>query len=122
MALARFDVKVPLAQEHLEVDDSFEDKLREILADNEVTVIVVGLPRGLEGQSTKQTEAVKAFVEQNVAGQSSAEIVFQDEALTSKMAEAHLEDKGVGYTKGQVDSLAAVFILQDYLNEHYRGE
>lgn len=75
--------------------------------------IVVGLPRNLSGNSTQQTAFVEAFAQQYLAAYS---IVWQDEALTSRQAEAELAGHGKPFTKGDIDALAASYILQDYLS------
>ena len=46
-------------------------------------------------------------------------IVFQDESLTSVMAEDRLKASGKPYEKGDIDAMAATIILQDYLEIHY---
>jgi len=45
-------------------------------------------------------------------------IVFWDERLTSVAAEEHLEEMGLNWRerKKHVDKIAAMFILQSYLN------
>lgn len=70
--------------------------------------IVVGLPRGLEGQETAQTSTVRNWVKQ-AQNQLKTPFYWQDEALTSVAAEksAHKED---------VDAIAASVILQDFLD------
>lgn len=84
------------------------DKLKEIAEEYHADGIVVGLPRNLSGKETEQTKLVREWV-----GSAQAEIAvpfyWQDEALTSKLAE--IRDK-----KNDVDSGAAAIILQDFLN------
>lgn len=79
--------------------------------------LVVGLPRGLNGQETAQTAAVQAFglsLEQAVG----LPVIWQDEALTSRKAEAELASRGKPYQKGDIDALSAVYILEDYLRDN----
>jgi putative Holliday junction resolvase len=75
------------------------------------------LPRGLDGQSTSQTSATEKFVDQ-LRGQVSLPIHLQDEALTSKQAEAELRSRGAGHAKADIDALAATYILQDFLTSY----
>ena len=77
--------------------------------------VVVGLPRSLDGAETAQTLAVRRFTD-DVLSDISAEIVFQDEAGTSSVAEAMLRDSGRKYDKADIDAEAAAIILQDYLD------
>jgi len=88
-------------------------QLERIIHVEEIGRIVVGLPRNLQGQDTEQTAVVQAFA----AGLESLglPISFQDEALTSRKAEAELNARGKAYNKGDIDSLAATYILEDWL-------
>ncbi len=85
-----------------------------LVSDNNAVALVVGLPRNLEGEDTQQTAAVRAFVEK-VKQAVQVPVHLQDEALTSKKAEEELQARGVSYSKGDIDALAATFILEDFL-------
>jgi putative holliday junction resolvase len=91
--------------------------IQQIIADEDVQVLVVGLPRGLDGQRTAQTQAVEAFV-RGLQQQCSLPVYWQDEAVTSRKAEAELQARGKPYVKGDIDALAATYILEDFLHEH----
>jgi putative Holliday junction resolvase len=79
--------------------------------------IVVGYPRNQQGEVTSQTEFVEAFTKKlEYLGK---KIVYQDESLTSVLAEQRLKSYGRPYTKGDIDAQAATIILQDYLEQNY---
>ena len=78
--------------------------------------IVVGLPRSLDGNDTPQTLAVRRFTDDKL-GSLEAEIVFQDEAGTSSMAEDRLKESGKPFEPAQIDAEAAAIILQDFLDQ-----
>jgi putative Holliday junction resolvase len=78
-------------------------------------VLVVGLPRSLDGNDTPQTLAVRRFTDDRL-GDLDIEVVFQDEAGTSSVAVEHLEAAGRKYQPEQIDAEAAAIILQDYLD------
>jgi len=118
IALASLAARLPQPLTTLERGDNFLAKLSEIINHEDVSEIVVGWPRGLEGQSTSQTEATAAFVEELNRHFPALPIHQQDEALTSKMAEAELQKRGKAYNRGDVDALAASYILADWLAEH----
>ena len=42
-------------------------------------------------------------------------IIFQDESVTSVIAEERLQSRKKAYTKADIDAEAAAIILQDYL-------
>ena len=63
-------------------DDSFVANLQQLLTEYEISTLIVGWPRGLNGQETEQTKYVDDFVnelEQALA----VPIHLQDEAVTS---------------------------------------
>jgi putative Holliday junction resolvase len=96
--------------------DTSED-VKKIMRTEGASIIVVGLPRGLNGQHTAQTESVQAFGREleEVLGMP---VKWQDEAVTSRKAEAELESRGKPYQKGDIDALSAVYILEDFLRDH----
>ena len=98
-------------------DDKILESIAALIADEHVTELIIGNPRNLRGEDTNQTRYVAGFVEKL---QSSIEITvhMQDEALTSVKAEEELKERKTPYEKGDIDALAATFILQDYIEEH----
>ncbi len=93
------------------------ESVLELVQEHKASVIVVGLPRGLEGQETPQTSSVRKFVKL-LKDRTPITVHLQDEAVTSKKAEAELKDRGLGYNKAHVDALAATYILEDYLRDN----
>ena len=96
-------------------DDKVVTSIKKIIETEKPAVLVVGLPRGMQGQETDQTKYVREFVE-NLKTNISIPIVLQDEALTSVKAEHELDERGKSYERGDIDALAASYILQDYLD------
>ena len=76
--------------------------------------IVVGFPRPLGGGSNRQLETVLAFKER-LAAATSTPVSTWDERFTSKLA-----DRG-GKRTGEQDSVAACYMLQDFLDRRSRG-
>lgn len=87
--------------------------IAQMVTDQQVVAIVIGLPRGLEGQSTNQTKLVEAFAAE-LKSAVSVPLYWQDEALTSQKAEDVLRSRNKPYEKGDIDALAACYILEDY--------
>ncbi len=117
VAVASLSARLPQPLTTLPNNDDVFDRLEAIVKDEGVTVLVVGLPRGLEGQSTGQTKDTTAFTEQ-LKSRFSLPVHLQDEALTSQQATAELEARGKDYKREDVDALAAVYILGDWLGEN----
>lgn len=92
------------------------DDIAELIAKHDGVVLVVGLPRGMQGQETAQTHYVEAFVA-DLKRHIKVPIFWQDEALTSQKAEKELDARKKPYNKGDVDALAATYILDDFLQQ-----
>lgn len=105
----------------LQNDDGFLPALRSIIETENAEALVVGLPRGLDGQHTDQTRAVEAFTDE-LRQNCSLPVHLQDEAVTSKQAEAELQSRGKPYERGDIDALAATYILEDWLAGQARQE
>lgn len=95
-------------------DADIRQKLLEIIAKNDVTMVVVGLPRNLSGEDTPQTAYVRTFMENLDLPVS---FTYQDEALSSVRAEKELKQRSKSYEKSDIDALAATYILEDFLNQ-----
>ena len=99
--------------------DEALSKLTELIGQTRAEAIVVGLPRNLSGEDTNQTSWVRSWV---MHAQSKINLPFywQDEALTSHKAESHAYRqaglKPKAKQSGDVDSMAAAIILQDFLD------
>lgn len=81
---------------------------------NNSSMVVVGYPRGLQGQITEQTRKVEAFAK-NLSKEISVAVVFFDESSTSKIAEAR--KKALNDPRDE-DSIAAAVILEDFLENY----
>lgn len=117
VALADTETRLPRPLKTLEVSEQTVGQVNDILGQYDIEQVVVGYPRNQEGEPTKQTAQVEAFVQQLKLPEN-IQIAWQDESLTSVQAEAELESRGGSYSKADVDALAATYILQDYLQEH----
>ncbi|MGD8373458.1 MAG: Holliday junction resolvase RuvX [Candidatus Woesebacteria bacterium] len=96
------------------VDGTEIVRLQSILLDYDIDKIVVGLPRNQSGEQTAQSEQVKMFVKRKIEA-FSLPVIFQDESVTSVLAERHLVKNKKTFKKGDIDAHAAAIILQDYL-------
>jgi len=106
-------IAIPLAT--VDVDGMELDAIKKIIVEKSVEKVVVGYPRNQSGDATEQTTVSEMFGEKL---RDTVEIVYQDESVTSVAAEELLKASGKSYAKGDIDSLAASIILQDYLESH----
>jgi putative Holliday junction resolvase len=113
LAVASLEVKLPQPLRTIERVKLLAE-LPAIIEEEGITHLVIGLPRSLSGQATAQTEATEAFVAE-LRQHTALPITLQDEAVTSKQAEAELQARGKTYKREEIDALAATYILEDYL-------
>ena len=122
IGVARGDtgVRIAVPIQTIEVDGTELQQIAKLVSFEGAETLVVGFPRNQQGEATKQTAYVQSFVEQlkQVDG-FDASVVFQDESLTSVLAEQQLMAHKKPYTKGDIDAQAACIILKDYLEERY---
>ncbi len=85
-------------------------------------LIVAGLPRNNQGEETQQTQYVRDFIQQlqtYFTEQEKTQLLvrFQDESLTSVIAEARFGNNISRNDRatGKVDAEAAAIILQDFI-------
>jgi putative Holliday junction resolvase len=91
--------------------------LRRIVEENEVEKIVVGNPLHMDGRESPQGRKIAQFAAK-LSDTLGIPVIFWDERLTSFAAEQHLEEMGLNWRdrKKHVDRIAAMFILQNYLD------
>lgn len=107
-------IRLAVPFETIEVDGSELKEVARLAVTESADAIIVGYPRNQSGETTAQTAYVEAFAAQLT---DIAEVIFQDESLTSVLAEERLKSYKKPYTKGDIDAQAAAIILQDYLEQ-----
>jgi putative Holliday junction resolvase len=109
------DVRLAVPLVTLEGDKGdLTEQLQRICKEEQIDEVVMGLPRGLEGQETAQTARVRE-VATGLEEALGLPMSLQDEALTSEVARDRLVDRGQSIKGGAIDREAAAIILQDYL-------
>lgn len=104
---------------------NFEDKdfesalvyIEKIIGENNVDVVVLGLPKNMDGTLGEQANYAIEFGE-NLKEMCDINIVMWDERLTSKMASNMMISQNLKRKKRKkdIDKMAAVIILQGYLD------
>lgn len=88
-----------------------------IIFENDITIVVLGLPINMKGQDTIQTNKVRNFKDSlSILG---LPIIYEDERLSSISAKNSLilQNVKTGHHKGAIDRTAAAIILQQYLDK-----
>lgn len=117
VAVGSSNVRIAVPFETVEVNGGEIQEISDIFAKQNADVLVVGYPRNQSGEPTAQSKFVEEFADKlsNITNN----IVFQDESLTSVIAEEQLKSHGRPYSKGDIDAQAATVILTDYLEANY---
>ena len=95
----------------------FLERLKKILSEKEIDLILIGQPRNMDGSYGPATQKVEAFVAV-LKTAIPVPIKMWDERLTSAMANRALIQGGVrrDQRKEKVDKMAAAILLQSYLD------
>jgi putative Holliday junction resolvase len=106
LATANTEAKLVTPLESWQHTPDILERLKKYCHQQDIKIVVVGLPRGLEGQETAQTREVRQFAKL-LAASLQVKIKLQDETLTSVSAANQAGDR---------DANAAAIIVQDYLS------
>lgn len=108
----RFDLAKPL------------ERIAELVSKHQVDSIVVGLPRNMDGSEGFRSEKTKEFIQRLEERIPGIPVRTWDERLTTVMAQRAMQDMGIRARdqKGRIDQMAAVMILQSYLDSGAGGK
>jgi putative Holliday junction resolvase len=96
-----------------------------IVREQEVGIIVVGMPLNLKGEKGKKAQEVEKFIDE-IRKATDVEVVHWDERFTTSIAHQTLLTMGTKRDerrnkKGRVDSMAAAILLQGFLDSRKRS-
>ncbi len=94
------------------------DRIVELVAEHAIVEVVVGLPKSLSGGEGPAARAARGYAAALVSRLGGTPVTLSDERLTTVSANRQLADRGMSAKKSRrvVDQLAAVHILQGYLD------
>jgi putative Holliday junction resolvase len=101
-------------------DDQLIDAIRQVVRDESVSIVVLGMPRFLDGKPSSMTARVDAFSAQLEEALAPLPLFQQDEALSSTEARERMRESARYNFKvdpAKIDELAASIILEDFLAE-----
>ena len=89
----------------------------------EVECIVLGYPKNLDGSEGDRCEKTKVFCERIEKRFPKVEVVLWDERFSTIAAERSLREAQLSHDKRKsvIDKMAAVHILQGYLDSKSKG-
>ncbi len=96
-------------------ESSAVEAIKKIAVDNRVDKIVIGIPYNMDNTQGAQAQDCIDFAKNF---KSDFEVVFEDERLTSDLAEENLRNRKIDFRKdkGLVDIESACIILEQYLS------
>lgn len=94
------------------------EKIYQICRDYEVELIIVGIPTRGDGSKGELWGEIEKFA-QALSRKTQLKVIFEEESYTSVEAEEELHARGINtrIEKDKIDELAAVLILEQYLNK-----
>lgn len=94
-------------------------KIDELLEKYEIDTIVVGMPYNMDGTISKRAEITEKFIHKLKCKYNKLKIEFIDERLTTVAAHKTMNFLNINKHKKRdlVDTIAAVYILETYLNK-----
>jgi len=94
------------------------EAITDIISQQQVEQVIVGLPRSMDGSLGKQAEKVKIFI-RKLCSHTEVPVEFRDERLTTVSAKRLMRDTNTKKARRKVryDAIAASLILQGYLDE-----
>lgn len=92
-------------------------RIEQIIAEYQVEKIVLGFPKNMNNTEGDRCEKTKEFKEM-LERRTGLEVVLWDERLTTVAADRTMMESGIRreHRKEYVDEIAAIFILQGYLD------
>ncbi|MCR5175859.1 MAG: Holliday junction resolvase RuvX [Anaerovibrio sp.] len=95
-------------------------RLQQLMEEYETGKLVVGYPRNMNGSEGPRCEFVRGFCDEIKKAIPQAEIVLWDERLSTVAASRSLIEADVSRKKRKkvIDKMAAVFILQGWLDSN----
>jgi conserved hypothetical protein TIGR00250 len=101
-------------------DDLAIERIKQLVNEHNVNKIVLGLPKHMNGDVGIRGEISIAFKQKLESAIAGIEVILIDERLTTKVAENNLLFADVSRNKRKkvIDKMAAVTILQGYLDSH----
>lgn len=98
---------------------SLMDELKLLISKNNVSTIVLGEPKRLDGSDSHITENVRLLFDHLKKSFPLVQIVKYDERFTSKMASQSIAMMGLSKSKKQdkslIDEVSATILLQSYM-------
>lgn len=117
LAIANKIAKLPRPLEIISPEE-LTNNLQKIIQDNEISEIVVGLPKSADGSESAQAVSIREFAGK-IKQFSGLPVYLSDESLSSQKAREFASNHKVYKSRQYYDDLAACYILEEYLGGNF---
>lgn len=90
-------------------------RLKYLVEENSVHLVLIGNPLSLNGGKTAMSDHIECFAER-MRKALAIKVVLWDERFTSKYAQIRLQEMGIQKGNKKLDQIAACILLDEYLN------
>lgn len=97
-------------------ETAFVEHVARLVDENGVETVVIGLPLAMHGGEIEGSARSRALADR-IVGRCGVAVELRDERMTSREAERVLGQEGRIRRAGDIDRLAAVLLLQSWLDE-----
>lgn len=104
--------------EVIKMEDGWVQRVKDLVERNQVTLVLVGVPRRTDGSYGPEAQRVEAWLRNITDALEGVRVVTADERFTTVIANRFLleADMRRDKRKGKVDKVAAAVLLQSYLD------
>ena len=114
LAIADDQMKIASPFKTIQNGRQIIDEIERICYNEKAEKVIIGIPKHLSGRKHELTSEIEKFGNL-LEGKLGFPIIYEDERLTSRMAQE--KSKGLSKTKEKLDELSAQEILQSYLDK-----
>ena len=114
LAIADDQMKIASPFKTIQNGRQIIDEIERICYNEKAEKVIIGIPKHLSGRKHELTSEIEKFGNL-LEGKLGFPIIYEDERLTSKVAQE--KSKGLSKTKEKLDELSAQEILQGYLDK-----
>lgn len=116
LAIAHKIARLPRPLTTLQASEHLFAAIQRIIVEESIGLVVVGVPRNMDGSESKQSQQCEAFARE-LSSVLTVPVRTADETLSSEEAESALRAIGKDYSKSDVDAMSAAVILERYFDE-----
>jgi putative Holliday junction resolvase len=116
VAIAHKIARLPRPLTTLQASEHLFAAIQRIIVEESIGLVVVGVPRNMDGSESKQSQQCEAFARE-LSSVLTIPVRTADETLSSEEAESALRAIGKDYSKSDVDAMSAAVILERYFDE-----